>query len=269
MKRNGIIISDLHCGHRVGLTHPWWQIKPKKGSTTKSNKWYKIQAELWQSFTGILDSLPARPEIILNLGDNIDGDGGRSGGTELITTDREEQADMAVAVHNTLREYCTKDVKIIGVYGTAYHTGQQEDWEDTVAHKAGFDKIGSHEWVDINGCIIDLKHHCGGSTVPHGRSTATLKEAMWNGLWAERGLVPKANVILRGHTHFYQFGGNSTVTCISCPALQGMGSKFGGRRCSGIVDWGLIYFEIDDNGVFDYKAYVATIDAQKTEAIVL
>ncbi len=267
MKRTGIIISDPHCGHRVGLTHPVYQQKPlEKDNSTKKDKWYRTRVELWDKFDWILNDLPERPQIVLSLGDNIDGNGKRSGGVELLTTDREEQSDMAVKVYQKIRTKAARGVKIWGVYGTAYHTGEQEDWENIVAERAGFDKMGSHEWVDVNGCIIDMKHHSGSSAIPHGRATPINRERLWNAMWSERKLAPKADVILRGHAHFYMGIDGPNYTCIACPALQGMGSKYGSRRCSGIVDWGLIYFEVDDKGNFEYKKYIMQISSQVAKA---
>ena len=265
-KKRGIIISDPHCGHLTGLTPPAWQIKRPSKSKTKRNKWSVLQEELWKHYKSLLKKFGPF-DFGFSLGDSIDGDGGRSGGVELITADREEQADMAVAVHDQVRLSANKGFEWVGVYGTAYHAGQSEDFENIVADRAGFKKIGSHEWADVNGCIFDLKHHCGSSTIPHGRFTAPAKERLWNVLWAERELVPKARIILRGHVHYHAYCGEPGWVAMTLPALQGVGTKYGSRRCSGMVHWGLTVVDVDNDGGFDWHSEVIQINAQKAKVV--
>ena len=265
-KKRGIVIADPHCGHLAGLTPPSWQSKEHTKSKTKRNKWVVLQSEMWKHYKYLLKKFGPF-DFGLSMGDLVDGAGHRSGGVELITSDREEQADMAVAVHDQVRLHANKGFSWVGVYGTAYHSGTEEDWENIVADRAGFKKIGSHEWIDVNGCIIDCKHHVGGSTIPHGRHTAVAKERLWSVLWAERALTPKANVILRAHVHYHAYCGGPGWVAMTLPALQGMGSKFGARRCSGLVDWGLTVFDIATDGSFDWHSETVQIEAQRAKVV--
>jgi len=50
MIKHGIAIGDFHCGHKVGLTPPNWQIRVSEKSSTKRPKWSRIQSELWDEF---------------------------------------------------------------------------------------------------------------------------------------------------------------------------------------------------------------------------
>jgi len=268
MKR-GIAIADTHTGHLVGLTPPSHHIREKKGGITKRNKWFRIQHSLWEAFDSILASLP-KLDFVFSLGDLIDGKAPKSGGVELITTDTQEQCDMAIEIFEHIRKYCRKDVDIIGVYGTDYHVSTEgEDWENEIAKGAGFRKIGAHEWVDVNGCIFDLKHHIGRSEVPHGRYTASAREMLWSKLWSEEGLQPKSDYILRAHAHYFAHVGDATHTAMILPALQGLGSRFGARRCSGLVDWGLVYFEVDDKGRCEWRPIIKRITEQRTMALAI
>jgi hypothetical protein len=270
MKKRIIVVSDLHCGHVSGLTPPHYQYSEVDGSTTKHNKWAKLQRELWIQFENLLEKF--KPfDIGFELGDLIDGKESKSGGTELIYTDRNSQVDMAVECLQNISDRANKGFKWIGVYGTAYHTSGEggEDWESIIAERCGFEKIGSHESVDVNGCIFDLKHHIGGSSIPHGRFTAPAKERLWNVLWNERDLRPKANVILRGHVHYATFCGEPGWVAMTVPALQGMGTKYGARYCSGTVHWGLTIFDVADDGSFQWDQSVVNINSQKIEAIKL
>ena len=172
-----LIITDTHCGHRSGLTPPPWQFGEYTKSGTKRNKWGVIQREGWKGFCDVLKRRGPF-DYCFDMGDSIDGPGKRSGGTELITADCHEQAEIAVACRDKIRLHANKGYKIIGVHGTAYHTGDAEDFDSIVADHAGYHKMGSHESVSVYGTVFDLKHHLGSSGIPHGRHTAAAKENM-------------------------------------------------------------------------------------------
>lgn len=254
-----LLCSDLHSGHHVGLTPPDWHYKRKRGES-EWNKYAAIQREMWSWWAGMIKE-EGPFDYCFVVGDCIDGDGARSKGTELITADRIEQTRMATAALNEVGagEYHF-------VYGTAYHTGTGEDYETLVAKH--FDaRIGSHEWVEVEGEVFDLKHHIGNSSVPYGQFTILGKEALHNHLWATKREQPQATIIVRGHIHKYAacervFGGD-IVTALSLPALQGYGSKFGARRCSQTIDVGCVTVEIGDGVIINpiipkFKSFLAT-----------
>lgn len=268
MKKRIIVLGDLHCGHVAGLTPPAYQYKEVEESTTKHNKWAKLQNDLWIQYINLLERY--KPfDVGFAMGDLIDGKEAKSGGTELIYSDRNSQVDMAVECLQNVADRSKDNFEWIGVYGTGYHVSGEggEDWESIVAERCDFKKIGSHESVDVNGCIFDLKHHIGASSIPHGRFMAPAKERLWNVLWNERDLRPKANVILRAHVHYATFCGEPGWVAMTLPALQGMGTKFGARRCTGTVHWGITIFDVDNDGGFEWIQAVVTINSQKMEAI--
>ena len=159
------------------------------------------------------------------------------------------------------------------VYGTDSHTGKSEDFENLVQEILRRDgcnlpeDIQAHAWIDVNGLVFDCKHHIGSSNVPHARHTAIAKERLWNVLWSdERHLAPHADVIIRSHVHYLSMAGGVDWLGITTPALQGMGSKYGARRCSGIVDFGLIYFDVVDKENYTWRSVVAKPLVQRAEA---
>jgi hypothetical protein len=264
-----LVISDPHCGHLVGLTPPGWWVAEKDvdASRTKRNKYAATQRQCWQFYEEGLKKFGPFDVAILN-GDAIDGKGDRSGGTEQITTDREEQAEMAVAA---VRPALGKNTKLVMTFGTAYHTGRDEDWESIVASDLGAVKIGSHEWVDVDGVMFDCKHHVGSSSIPHGRHTSVARENLWSVLWAERGQIPRsktATVIVRSHVHYFSYCGGTDWMALTTPALQGLGTKYGGRVCSGIVDFGFLVFECH-KGEFTLKKHLAEVKSQCAQALKL
>jgi hypothetical protein len=236
-----VVAADFHCGNRVGLTPPAWQDSPETGPVD-NKKYATFQREVWKHYADTLSSLQPI-DYYFFLGDAVDGKGERSGGTEETVNDRIKQSDMATA--------CIKQAEareVFMVYGTPYHTGVNEDWEDIVARNVGA-SIGGQEFVEVEGVTFMLKHFIGGSQIPHGRYTAMARDALWNLVWGRDERQPKADVFLRGHVHYYIMLGDEYVKGFICPALQGYGSKYGIRRCSGTVSIGLLSFTVDGGHV--------------------
>jgi len=254
--RRVLVIADTHCGHRAGLTPPDWQFEYHKASKTQRNKFAGLQKEMWDWYAAAVNSL--RPvDILIVNGDSIDGKGSLSGGSEQVEMDRIEQVEMATAAIQFVEAN-----RVHMTHGTGYHVGRDEDWESLVANSVGA-KIGSHEWLDINGCIFDIKHHVGRSEIPHGRYTALGREALWNELWASQKEQPRSDILIRSHVHYHVCAMDTKRLAMTTPALQGYGTKFGARYCSGRVDVGLVYFDIDPKGDYRWKAKIANLNSLK------
>lgn len=242
-----LVINDTHCGHLVGLTPPAFNPKFKSANKQKLSD---DRAVYWNFFSDTVESL--RPiDAVFHVGDAIDGKGEASGGTEQLTTDRNEQCSMGVEVMKFVKASAS-----FMVCGTPYHVGREEDWEKQIADEVGA-RISSHEWVDVNGLVFDLKHHVSGSQTPQGRHTAMARERLWNVLWAEHGEYPKSHVLLRGHVHYHNYCGGYQWLAMTLPALQGYGSKFGARRMSGTVDFGLTFFEVESKDEYTWQSFIA------------
>ena len=256
-----LIGADTQCGSLVGLTPPRWQLGEHHDSITKLDKYARIEREGWDWYTANIDVLKPFDLAIFN-GDCIDGRGEHSGGTELITTDRITQCEMAV---ECIRRVGAK--KVVLTYGTAYHAGMLEDFENIIAKDLGA-KIGSHEWVDVNGLVFDIKHKVGRTSIPHGGATPALRESLWSILWAEAEMTPKSHIVVRSHTHSsvdVKVLGLPRV--IVTPSLQGMGTKFGSRECSGLVSFGFVVFDVYEDGSYVHRFVEAEIKSQKASVI--
>lgn len=255
-----VAIGDLHCGHRAGLTPPQWWVSEE--GYPKTHAWQK---ESWERYTELIEAQFRRGpvDLLIANGDLIDGRGEKSGSTELITTNRVDQTDMAIACIDRWR---ARNVAI--TFGTAYHTGKSEDWEQRVAeHVGGY--IADRHQLDCEGVVFDVRHHVGSSGIPHGRHTAASREAMWNKLLAAEGTESKANVIIRSHVHYHSYCGGPEWLAMTLPALQGAGSKYGKRRCTGRVDWGITWFEVNNGEVERWKAETIQMESQKIKKTVV
>ncbi len=253
MCKRVLLWGDAHCGSHVGLTPPAYQTKyienPKTEEHRTLNKWAKLQKECWNWYVNKVEMLKPIDHLFY-LGDGIDGTGHRSGGTELIHTDRKVQVQMAIEA----MEQVEAD-KVTMVYGTPYHTGQAEDFEMDIASHFKC-KIGGHEWVGINECTFDLKHKQGNCKNP---TTGIWNEIVDNREWAVLGEQPKANVLIRGHTHRFCIIKQEDCIGITIPALQAYGTKFGARQCSRKVQFGLVALDVWPDGVIVEHVHIAKL----------
>jgi hypothetical protein len=245
--------GDSHCGHRVGLTPPKYQ------SAIPGDEYYRIQVELWDFFKKEVEALLPIDILVLN-GDLIDGKGGRSGSSELITADINRQRDIAVDCFEWIGA-----TNIVVTYGTPYHTGVTDDDEKEIANRLGAD-IRGQQWIDVNDTVFDIKHFVGNTSVPYSKGTQLSKDRYWNLIWTEFDEQPKADVVLRSHIHnFFQCGEDHWLA-VALPALQGQGSKFGSRKCSSHVDFGIAYFDCYEEGGYSWSRRILRAESQKQQA---
>lgn len=262
MKRKRIVVlADFHAGHIFGITPPGWWIKGGK-TNARATKIHAFQRALWGFYEKAINEL--KPiDVILMAGDCIEGKGERSGGIELLTSDRHDQAQMAAAI---IDEAGAPKVRLFR--GTRYHCGVSEDFEDTIIQSSKCEDIaiGDHDWFKCNGQMIDIRHRVAGSTVPHGRHTAIARERLWNLIWnSEEERQPKATILIRAHVHFFSYCGASSWLGITAPALC-YNSSFGKRDCSGLVDVGLLAFDFNEDGGYSWWPILAKFPALKVRA---
>lgn len=240
-----LVISDTHCGHEVGLTPPKWNIG------FEGDPMVDYRAQLWDNWQDILRRV-GKIDVLVCNGDMIDGRGEKAGGTELIVLKRDVQVMLA--------EQIIKGVKAPKVFitrGTDYHVGNFENWEDILAEKLGnVEKVGDVYNIDVNGLVMNFRHHISTSQTPLGRQTALEREHEWNVDWFVEKDFPLADVIVRSHTHYHKYAGGSSYLAMTTPALQGYGTRYGERRMSGIIDWGVVVFDVESKEQFEWEALI-------------
>ena len=246
-----VVISDLHCGNRAGLTPPDWQYK-NGAASDGMEKWGVIQRAVWGYYSDTLAKLRPIDLLVVN-GDAIDGKGEKSGGMELLTADRREQVEMAAQCIRL-----AKARKVLIIRGTTYHVGKEEDWESVLADQVGAAHCGIHEWVESGGVVMDFKHRVSSSIIPHGRNTLVNRSALWNTLWAERGLQPRADILIRSHVHYHVYGGDGRRLVLTTPALQAW-SRYGSLVMEGTIDVGLIHIDCIGRGRYTWAAHLADL----------
>lgn len=257
-----LVLSDSHCGHRRGLTPPSYQSAVPETAPRERHKdaeWARLS---WEWFRGELRRLP-RPDLLLFNGDAVEGKGVRSGGTELITADREEQVEMALAVIEEVRAQ-----RVTMTFGTAAHVGEDEDWESILARRYGAEKIEAEAHLDIRGLQICARHHIGGGSAPAGRATQMVNAQIKQLLWTAHEQQPRANLILRAHIHrCYSFGepGLNFAGWVG-PGLQGLGTKYGARRVDGLpVHFGFLAVRVGSATDWGVSAVLAPMAMQAAQ----
>jgi len=255
MKRM-IILADLHCGHRSGLTPPKYWINSEEDGFL--GKVAQFERDLWKWYSETIEKCKPIDVIVVN-GDAIDGKGEKSGGTELIRTDRLEQVRMAA---ECIRIAEAKDVFIIA--GTPYHVGKEEDFESSLADDLGA-HFSNHEFIKCEDVKFDFKHKVSSSIIPHGRWTAPRRSALWNSMQAERGMQESLDFLIRSHVHYYTLSEDAIKTVITTPALQGW-TKFGSKECEGTNDVGFLQFDCE-NGEAGLTKYFYDMREFKAEFV--
>lgn len=240
-----IFLSDTHCGSMQGLTAPKW-------ATTETQK------DLWNMYTGWIKQY--KPfDIVICVGDMLDGKSVKDGGIGLISSDRIVQIEMAEVA---LRALKCPEIHIIG--GTDYHVNGSgsEDWELILAKQLNA-TYADQGFFDIHGCQINARHKVGGGGLPHTKYTPLAKEVESNLQWAMSGEQVLSDLLVRGHVHKYSQISNGHTVAFTLPAMQSAGSRYGTKQCSGLVDWGMLVVDISGKKEFEWKVLLADSSLQQ------
>lgn len=253
-----LFLADTHCGHRSGLTPPDYQYSMSGDPIRRA--WAKLQRDGWKAYMGLREEIGS-PDIVVGVGDLIEGDGDKNNGTELITTDRLEQARMA---SQALKVWDAKTYII--VRGTPSHAGQCEDFEDVIAARLN-GQIRDRAYIKVEGIVFDVCHHLSVIKDLKTRATPLSREKIENLLRWERAEAPKADIFIRAHTHMYCNVGGHNWEAFSLPALQ-METKYGVKRARNICDWGLLFFDIDQRR-YTWQKRICRVKTQTEPMIVI
>ena len=164
-----------------------------------------------------------------------------------------------------------KAPKVRLLYGTRYHTGKEDDFEGFIPDmiNCGDVDVEGHGFYTINGVKFDVKHKINSSSIPHGRMTALARAQLWNRIWhSEHERQPLSDVLVRSHVHYHNHCGGPGWLAMTCPALS-YNTSFGIRECEGVVDVGMIVFDVYEDGRYDWWPILAKFDALKVQSILL
>lgn len=228
-----LILSDLHCGHILGLTHPEY-----------FNHFREIQAAGWSFFTKNIKALGHIDLCIIN-GDTVDGEG-KKDSRQHITTDSSLQQKIAIR--------CLSEVKaerFVFLRGTPYHVTTDMELEDGIADYFNAEIHDSRK-IDVNGCVIHARHTAGKGGTAYGSATSLQRSAVVQMLNDVECEEVKADIFIRSHIHEYNLIERELYTAITTPCLQFKGTSYG-RQCTGFYSFGFIWLDI--RGKHDYDIH--------------
>jgi hypothetical protein len=211
IKRAIALISDIHFGSiyapmHVFVTHDKRKIIPSDGQEALNSifKWCHKIMQYWN-----VDS-------VIFLGDIIQGKNIKDFGRELITTDLEEQQDLAIDYLKPL----VKGLKVCGVSGTPYHKSVDTEIEKDIIEGLNgqfFDKMA---WLNLKGTTRTLN-------VAHESAKATIyplsaleREAVQLLKAHGEGKLPKLDIMARGHRHIFAHLHTVSYHAIYVPSFQ-------------------------------------------------
>lgn len=198
-------IGDTHCGSYSGL---WPEDRiPAKGPFTGTRY-------LMECYRHMVESWPELDLLVL-MGDLIDGQQKKSDGTKLFTTDEGMQVRGAIEL---LEPLAAKAKRIIRVDGTPYHTGfhgakRQLD----LALGVGL----AEQAIDLQlpQGIMSIAHHPPGGGYLYKGSQAS-KLLLWSIISASRKKLNLPRWVIRAHTHEAMIHWEEDITVILTPCFE-------------------------------------------------
>lgn len=208
MKLNKLaFFADLHCASRWGLTHPkYWNEQ-----TSPYSRW------LWESFLVFSDWV-GKCDLVVNIGDTIDGKQRRSGGTGLVTLSAGEQVQMAIDATEPLMKNAKAAIRVTG---TPYHEdfdGAMMLW-DQAYHVLKPETPDQQHVVNLDlgdGVVINIKHAPEGESAQYD-GTSRDRELIWSAVAEVLSGIPHASILMRAHVHKFTRLENEDRQIITCP----------------------------------------------------
>ena len=197
-----LVEGDYHCGNILGLT-------PQRHW---SDRWQGVQEVMWNFRESELKAL-GKVDIHVMNGDLVDGPG-RKDSMGHLTTDLDEQADMAIE--------CAERVRAkhrVVTYGSPYHVNLNQNIERKVAD---YFSVEIHDTArfKVAGKKFNFRHVVGRSDVPGGPGAQTEKEITNDLLRSTFMGHEPADVYGRQHVHYFYLVNNGSQIAFSGPAWE-------------------------------------------------
>lgn len=205
--RNLIIVSDTHCGCRLGLCHPE-PIALDDGGTYHASGFQQKTWALWREFWDVWvpEVTRGEPYDLVHNGDVIDGVHHNS--TTQISHNIQDQLKIARTVLSPEVEHCKA---LGGIYyhirGTQAHVGQSGVYEEQLAESLGAkpNTHGQHArydlWKRVGSALIHLMHHIGTTSSAAHEASAVNAELTAEYVEAARWNREPPDFVVRSHRH--------------------------------------------------------------------
>jgi hypothetical protein len=242
-----LCVDSIHPGSDYGMLPP--NFVDSAGNPHPQNAGQKYMWDCWldmMAWAGQVDALVV-------LGDVVEGKQFKSHGSELRLTRVIDQEEAAIQVLGTLIKG-TRPKRVWLVKGTPYHDGELGCSVENVAKSLRAEKyegLGTGTYakevmdLDVEGVVFDFSH---GISVSGGlyRAVAIDREALWSAISGKTGKAPKADVIVRGHAHYFVHIEHVSKHAVILPAWQLQTSYMRkNSRYRMIPDLGAVLFTVD------------------------
>lgn len=261
---NAVVISDLHCGCRLGLV-PWGtrKIALDDGGSYEPSRFQRWVADRWHEFhTEFVPHITKGEDyVVIVNGDALDGNHHDS--TTQISHNPVDQHRIAMMC----LEPIVTAKRCVGYYhirGTEAHSGKSGHLEESLAKSLGakHNADGQHArydlWLNVgNKCLVHILHHIGTSGSQAYEATAVHKELVEEYAEAGRWGDKPPQMIVRSHRH--RFIETSIPTqhgkahAIVTPAWQGktpFAHRAAGCRLSEPQFGGIVIRQGDEDAYF-------------------
>jgi hypothetical protein len=203
---NLVVVSDLHCGCRMGLCPPRGA-SLDDGGDYKPSKLQKAIWSHWDEFWGEFVPVATHGEpftVVIN-GDAIDGVHHRS--TTQVSHNLFDQKKIAYEVLKPVVEAC--DGRFYMIRGTAAHVGESGVQEEELAKALGAipndeGQYSRYElWKRVGKGLVHALHHVGTTGSSHYESSAVHAEMIAEFVESARWDGQPPNIVVRSHRHRY------------------------------------------------------------------
>lgn len=276
---NLIVISDTHCGCRLGLCGPD-PIALDDGGTYRQSKFQEKVWALWREFWDewVPNVTRGEPYDLVHNGDAIEGCHHRA--TTPISSNYEDQIRIA---ESALRSEVEKCRALGGTYyhirGTEAHVGQSGVYEEQLAQRLGAKPNEQNQyarwdlWKRVggpDGPLVHLLHHIGTTGSAAHEASAVNAELTASYVEAARWHREPPDFVVRSHRHrsiaVDLDSAKGYAAAIVTPAWQGKTPftwKIPGARISEPQVGGIVIRKGDEE--FYYRRWVKTFDRSQEE----
>lgn len=247
-----VAVADMHVGSRVGLANP--------ARSPINDALAPVRVALFDVWEAAAHGPWHAPDALIVNGDVIEGQNRKGGGAGTWSTQLLEQADHAVGL---LRMWDAKRVYVIR--GSGYHVEtnglQVEEYVARQLRAEEYpgqesidpelrDRSGWHWYLHLGGVTFHVSHHISVSKVFHYQSTPTARQmlqAKLNDMLRHHVSRYKTDIVLRGHSHYYNMVGFSGSTGLVMPCWKGLDDYMLSRGPLDISpDIGFLAWEIEN-----------------------
>lgn len=257
--RSLVVVSDLHCGCRMGLCPPEGA-RLDDGGTYKPSDFQLHLWNLWQSFwrEHVPRMTNGESYVVVVNGETIDGV--HHGTTTQWSHNLADQAKCALAVLRSI----PINGQIYIIRGTEAHSGKSGQWDEWIARELGATQsregqYSRHElWKRLGNGLVHITHHVGTTSSSAYESTALYRELVEAyvdaGRWGDR----PPDAIVRSHRHRHirvdVATGRGQAVAVVTPGWQGktpFAFRIAGARQSQPQFGGIVLRWSEESGIYE------------------